>query len=137
MEESFPAFWFITDSLHEFIHALLAHSATPPKGQPSRVRWIPPQEPFLKVNYVGAVFHNRNEVGIEIVVHDHLGQFLASMSNKVPLPSSVDTMEYMVIVWALHFASECVFSYVILEGDSKTMFKDLGNGNASLSSFGH
>lgn len=89
------------------------------------------------MNYVGAIFHNRNEVGIEIVVCDHLGQVLASMSNKVPFPSLVDTMEYMVIVWAPHFASECVFSYVILEGDSKTVFKDLGNSNASLSSFGH
>ena len=89
------------------------------------------------MNYVGAIFHNRNEVGIDIVVCDHLGQVQASMSNMIPLPSSMDTVEYMVIVWAFHFASECVFSYVILEGDSKTMFKDLGNGDAFLSSFGH
>ena len=57
------------------------------------------------------------------------------MKNMDTLPPSIDTVECMAAVRVLHFASDCGFSSVILEGDYEIVFKALSCDNVSLSLF--
>ena len=57
--------------------------------------------------------------------------------DKVTLPSSVDTVECLVAIWILQFAIECAFSSIILEDDSKTMYRTLCCEDVSLLFVGH
>ena len=54
-----------------------------------------------------------------------MGFFLASMSNKFVLPSSVNTMECMAAIRALRFVGDYGFSSIILESDSETVTRAL------------
>ena len=66
-----------------------------------------------------------------------MGLVLASMTNMVTLPPLIDAVECLAIVRALRFSSDCGFSSVILEGDSKIVYKALSCEDVSLSLFGH
>ena len=49
-------------------------------------RWIPPLVSIFKFNVDGAVFAELNSVGVEIMVRDWNGQFLAATSKKIHAP---------------------------------------------------
>lgn len=66
-----------------------------------------------------------------------MGLVLVSMTDMVTLPPSINTVECLAAVRALHFASDNGFSSVILEGDSKIVYKVLSCEDVSLSLFGH
>lgn len=53
------------------------------------------------------------ESGLRIVIRNHQGQILASLSEKVKLPSSIDDVKAMVAVKAVSFASGLGFSSII------------------------
>ena len=90
-----------------------------------------------KVNFDGAVFKESNSAGIGVVIRDDLGQVMASMSESVHLPSSVDEVETLAAVRAIYFAQEVGFSSIILEGDSERVIKSLRSEKSSFASFGH
>ena len=71
----------------------------------------------------GALFQDLIEVGVWVVIINYLGLLLASMSDKFALPSSLDTVECMVVVQALRFVRDCAFSSTVLEGDHEAMTK--------------
>ena len=62
---------------------------------------------------------------------------MASMSESVHLPSSVDEVETLAAVRAIYFAQEVGFSSIILEGDSERVIKSLRSEKSSFASFGH
>ena len=70
-----------------------------------------------------AFIQDSNEVGVRVVIINHLGLLLASLSDKFALPSSLDTVECMVVVRALRFVGDCGFSSTVLEGDHEAMTK--------------
>uniref|UniRef100_A0A7N2MW72 Uncharacterized protein n=1 Tax=Quercus lobata TaxID=97700 RepID=A0A7N2MW72_QUELO len=49
-----------------------------------------------KTNYDGAVFEDTNEVGIGVVVRNAKGEVIGTLSEKIPLPSSVEVSEVIV-----------------------------------------
>ena len=65
------------------------------------VRWNPPPSTSLKINFNGAVFHETDEAGLGVVVHDHQGRVMASMSEKIKLPSSSNEVEALAAVRAI------------------------------------
>ena len=72
----------------------------------------------------GALFQDSIEVGVWVVIINHLGLLLTSMSDKFALPS-LDIVECMVVVRALRFVGDCGFSSTVLEGDHEAMTKAL------------
>ena len=52
-----------------------------------------------------------------MVVRNHQGLVLTSLSKKVKLSSSIDDVEAMTIVRALSFTSELGLSFIIHEED--------------------
>ena len=79
--------------------------------------------------------HCLSSAGFGVVIRNHLGLVLASMTNMDTLPPSIDMAECMAAARVFRFASDCGFSSVILEGDSKIVFKALSCDNVFLSLF--
>ena len=103
--------------LATFSRFYLTHSFFP------RVRWLPSTDPLVKVNFDGAMFRESREAGLGVIVCDSQGRALASLSKKVILPPSVDDVEALAVVKAIHFAQELGFSSIILEGDLEAVIK--------------
>ena len=89
------------------------------------------------MNYDGATFQDLQKAGIGVAIHNHVGLVRASMTDMVTLPPLIDTVECLVAVKALHFANDCGFSSMILEGDSKIVYKVINCEDVALSLFGH
>ena len=92
---------------------------------------------ILKINFDGAVFREIDEVRLGVVVRDHEGRVMASMFEKIRLPSSSDEAEAMETVRAISFTLELHLPFVIVEGDSELIISALRREEESFSSFGH
>ena len=84
----------------------------------------------------GSIQRNKR-AGLGVVIQNHQGQVLASLSENIALPSSTDDVEALATVRAVSFAVELGFSSIIIEGDSKVVIKALKNEKESLATFGH
>ena len=51
---------------------------------------------MVKANFNGAIFLTHNLVGLGMIIRDQAGLVLAALSQIIPLPTSVETMEVMV-----------------------------------------
>lgn len=76
-------------------------------------------------------------MGVGVVIRNHLGIVLASVSKKMAHPSLVEVLECLAAVHALQLASDCGFSFVILEDDSEIVDNILRCEEVSFTSFGH
>lgn len=70
------------------------------------------------------------EAGLRIVIRNHQGQILASLSEKV------NAVKAMVAVKAISFASDLGFSSIIPERDWETIIKVLRSDEFCFASFG-
>ena len=102
-----------------------------------RVHWIPLPPLSLKINFDGAVFMDSSEVGLGVVVCNHLRVVTASLLEKVRLPSSLNDVEWMATGKAISFAIDLNLPSIIIEGDSEVVITVLWSKSESLSSFGH
>nr|XP_023890194.1 uncharacterized protein LOC112002269 [Quercus suber] len=105
-----------------------------PKPQ---VRWTPPPLTSFKINFDGAVFCEIDEAGLGVVVRDHQGRVMASISEKIKLPSSSDEVEALVAIRAISFALELHLPSIIVKGDSELIISALRSEEESFTSFGH
>ena len=72
-----------------------------------------------------------------MVVRDSHGQVLASLAEKIKLPSSSDEVEALAVVRAISLAMDLNLPSFIVEGDSEVVISALRSKEESLSSFGH
>ena len=99
----FPIKHVIPDALAALFAFIRAIPPKPPdcvSRPPQFVKWCPPEQNILKVNFDGAVFREENSIGVGVIIRDTDGQIIASMVEKVPLPNSVAAVK------ALYFAAE-------------------------------
>ena len=92
---------------------------------------------LIKINFEGAVFKETEEAGLGIVVRDSQGKVLASLVEKIRLPSSSNEVEALATVQAITLAMDLNLPSFIVEGDSKVVISALRNKEESFSSFGH
>ena len=59
-----------------------------PVGRPL-AHWQPPGPGLYKVNVDGALFYADNTAGLGVVVRNEHGQVMASLSERIPQPSSM------------------------------------------------
>ena len=62
---------------------------------------------------------------------------MASLSQKIPLPTTVIEVEILAARRALDFTLELGFDNVVLEEDFETLMKDLKLGSSSLAHYRH
>ena len=90
-----------------------------------------------KVNYDGACFTETDEAGIGVVVRNELGQVLASLDGKIPMPLTVEALEAMAARKAMIFNEELGLRRVIFEGDLELVVKALLGDYPDQSCIGH
>nr|XP_023906788.1 uncharacterized protein LOC112018485 [Quercus suber] len=114
------------------------HPATPVQAsspQQSRPKWEPPPPSLLKINFDGAIFKETEEARLGVVVRDSHGLVLASLAEKIKLPSSSDKVEALAAVRAITLAMDLNLPSFIVEGDSEVVISDLRREEESLASF--
>ena len=99
--------------------------------------WTAPDHHWVKVNFDGATFAKDNKAGLGVVIRNDAGLVMASLSQLIPLPTSVIEVELMAARRALELALECGFQHTVLEGDSEVLYKALKQGNRCLAHYGH
>ena len=100
-------------------------------------RWTPPDDEYYKINFDGALFQADNCAGIGVVIGNGDGQVMASLSQQIPLPSTVIEVEALAACRALILEQEIGFTRVVLEGDSQTLITALKTSSHTLAHFGH
>lgn len=104
---------------------------------PQSVIWKPTPSTFFKVNYDGAVFRYENPADIGVVIMDDNGLVVASMAEKIYLPSMVTFVEALATIKALSLAHDIGLSAIVLEGDLEVIINALKNYAPSLTAYGH
>ena len=124
-----------SNSLLEFQRA----SLEPPlaRKSPTTVKWLPPPMGWLKVNFDGAIFKEKNLVGIGCIIRNDKGLVMAAFTQFISLPTSVKTVEVLAVRSTIGFAKELSLDQIILEGDPKTCINVLSIGGWESFSFGH
>ena len=90
----------------------------------SRVRWSPPAQNAMKVNFDGDMFPKSNEDG----------EVLATLAEKIHQPYTVETLEIIAARRVVLFSAGLGFLHPIFKGDSEVIIKALSEDNLSLSS---
>ncbi len=89
--ENIPA--FVREYLLEFQACQFPHSPSP--SSPVPTHWRKPTTCRYKVNYDGAVFAETAEAGIGVIVRNDYGKPIATLSQKIRYPLSVEATEAM------------------------------------------
>ena len=106
-------------------------------GSAESVKWNPLAQGSYKVNYDGAVFSDSNAAGIGVIVRNHQGEVMGSLSQRIPFPHSVEALEASAARSAIQFAKDLGFTKIVLEGDSKTVVDALLLREPCTTIYGH
>ena len=113
------------------------HPVTITPQHRNHTRWKPPEQGVYKVNYDGAMFNQQNRAGLDVVIRNIEGAIMASMSQQIPLPTTVAQVKALAARRAAAFALEVGINKAILEDDSETIVKELMESTPSLALHGH
>ena len=69
------------------------------------------------MNFDAALFENVGRAGIGVAIRDSEGEIIGALSQRIPLPFSVEMVEAMATRRATLFAQELSLSKVMLEDD--------------------
>ena len=119
------------EKLDEFLTVL---SPTPPAVPRPRVTWKPPDASCFKINFDSAIFRNENRSGIGVVVRDHTGSIIVSLTQLISPALQPAEIEAVAAARALEFGNEIGISEVVLEGDSELIIKSLKAGGKKIAS---
>ncbi|XP_050248699.1 uncharacterized protein LOC126695948 [Quercus robur] len=106
-----------------------------PHAQRTPITWTAPGAHSYKLNFDGATFAEDGTAGIGVVIHNEAGLVMASLSQRIPLPTSVIEVKVFAARRAMEFALELGFDNVILEGDSEVLVKTLKDGRNTLAHY--
>ena len=101
-----------------------------------QTQWRKPTACGFKVNYDGTVFAKTAEAGIGVVVRKANGSPMATLSQKIRFPLSVEATEAMAARRAVRFALELGLTEVEFEGDSRVITDALTGEKYSHADFG-
>ena len=71
-------------ALESFVEFQVLKMAPPPSRPMRRVRWKPPGQGTLKINFDGAILVEENCSRLGVVIRDEKGLALASMAVRIP-----------------------------------------------------
>lgn len=88
-----------------------------PSGPVAPVRWSRPPKGYYKVNFDVAMFKNIGCASIRVAIQDSEGKIIAALSQRIPLPFSVEMAKGMAALTVALFEQEMCLSKVMMEGD--------------------
>nr|XP_023915953.1 uncharacterized protein LOC112027523 [Quercus suber] len=121
--------------VHEFHHLRPVHAKIPRTAR--AVQWKPPPPDTVKVNFDDAIFSTHSLAGLSMIIRDLAGLVLAALSQKIPLPTLVETVEVIAARRALLFAKELGFERVLVEGDSEVEINAIKEKSLLSLDWGH
>jgi ribonuclease HI len=125
---------FAREFLQEFQSCQTLHL---PSSHPQpQTHWRKPTTCSYKVNYDGAVFAETAEAGIGVIVRNAQGKPMATLSQKIRFPLSVEATEAMAVRRAIRFALELGLTEVEFEGDSQIINDALNGEKYTQADFG-
>ena len=83
------------------------------------------------------MFAEENIDGLSIIVWNDHGLVIATLSQQIPLPASVEMEEVLATRRALFFAQELGFNNLVLEDDSELVFSAINGDSMLLFELGH
>ena len=83
------------------------------------------------------MFAEENIDGLSIIVRNDHGLVIATLSQQIPLPASVEMEEVLATRRALFFAQELGFNNLVLEDDSELVFFAINGDSMLLFELGH
>ena len=89
--------------------------------------WKPPPPGWYKTNVDGAVFTERGQCGIRVVVWNDKGQIMAALSKKLLYPLGALAAKAKAIEIDIFFSWELGLREIILEGDSQIVMNAIAN----------
>lgn len=115
----------------------LLHPAVGIPQHKNHTGWKPPDQGLYKVNYDGAIFSQQEKSGVGIVIRNEEGAVMASISQQMPLPTTVTQVKALAMRRAVEFALELGITRAIIEGDSEVICRELQDPIPSLAFHGH
>ena len=91
----------------------------------------------MKVNFDGAMFNERDEAGIGVIIRNPRGEVMAALSEKIQKPPSTEILELLATKRAVRFSLETGFNKSVFEGDLELVIKSLRHGGYENSLGGH
>ena len=88
-----------------------------PRSSSVQVGWSHPLVGVFKVNFDAALFENIGSAGIGVAIRDSDGEIIAALSQRIPLPFSVEMAKAMAACRALLFAQGLSLYKVMMKGD--------------------
>ena len=89
-------------------------------------KWHAPPTKFYKANWDVAISTNRNCMGIGVIIRDEEGRVSAAKNKTVQGSNEPVTGEAMVALHATKLCWDLGFFEVVLEGDSLSVVKAIG-----------
>lgn len=81
------------------------------------MRWNRPSEGIYKVNFDTTLFEGSSCAGIGVAIRDSSGVIIAALSQRIPLPHSMELAGALAACRAVVFAQEMSLFKVLVEGD--------------------
>ena len=97
------------------------------KMPPKPAIWKPPDPSFVKTNIDGAVFEDLDVAGIGVVVRNSDGKVMVALSEIIPKPAFVASLETLAARRAVQFVQELDMKDSIFEGDSEVSISAIKN----------
>ena len=124
--------------LMEFHHAQDDVPPQPASTRPTcQAKWKPPADGSYKANFDGAIFAETSEAGIGVIIRNDQGAVMASLSQRIPYPHSVEAVEAYAARSATQFAIDLGFRDMIFEGDSFKIITALQHHSPCNTQYGH
>ncbi|KAL3533582.1 hypothetical protein ACH5RR_007103, partial [Cinchona calisaya] len=99
-------------------------------------RWCPPAVNRVKFNFDGAVFSELRNIGLGVVLRDHMGKFLAALlgrCNGFVDPLLAELFSLKKSIW---LAKRLRYRDISLEGDSVQVVKMVNRDGEDFSQYG-
>ena len=83
------------------------------KTRQKEIKWKPLAKDEIKTSYDRATFEDTGEAWIVVVVRLDSGEVLAAHYEKIPLPSSVEVLEALIVRRATQFVVELGLHHLV------------------------
>jgi hypothetical protein len=98
-----------------------------------QLRWHPPPDDFIKINWDAAINEKERCIGLGIVARDSMGEFMGAKSIMKPIVVEARLAEAMAALLAVLYGKEAGFQKIVYEGDAchATVLGNKGNVSSS------
>ena len=101
------------------------------------VVWQPPPANSVKINWDAKVDHKCGRIGLECVVRDSRGSFLAGHSTMKMISTDSTTAEALATIQIVFFGKEQSYRHIIFQGDAMQIVQAVNHPSPCQSSYGH